>query len=843
MILLFILLTLSIIFVGFGHVVEIYVAPEPIGRNDQPGYQFRLPTTFAAGLAIAKNIRSDSKKSITEVKMKLRGGKYFLKAPCFLNGMQSYRYQSLPTLSIIGPDYGAPAIVDGGVKITGWKQSSPETPWLFRASVPKELGGLPIHQLWINDSRRIPARSPTMQFKHISKFQLVTNAGQLLPKYSQNKDLRVIVYEHWTASFHNVTEVFHTNNTISVDNPFTNRWEGDGPSGNRYYIENAPEYLSKGSGTFFHYQNLGYVSYAPSLSELELGDAWKSEVYASHLKELVVGQNTSDITLQNLTFQHARVDFTNCYQSECSGQSASFLETAALRWVNTNNILLNDIKIKHTGGYGLWFGAGVHDTIAKNMHIHDVGAGAVRIGHAIGGVDPDPKLVALNVTITDSVLEDGGHVYREGCGVLMQVAASCVVTHNDINTFRYTGISVGWTWNYVPTSNNNNIISYNHIHTIGMGDLSDMGCVYHLGADQGTHIINNICHNVSSYKKGYGGWGYYTDQASRGVVIENNIAYNTTCSAFHQHYGMDNIIRNNVFADVNTGNCDAAVRSSAHDNGDEGDRSSFTFVNNIVYWKTGPLFMATTKNSFANETFDNNVYWKIDSDPSDITFPCPPNNPFIDLSYLPSGYYLESPQYIKSNSRTSFSQMQNDGDFCISSGYGPNDPAKSKVWCTNTTQNASNTYHAMMQGDGNFCVTAYSGSDSADVLYCSMVHPGKGKYFAMIGDDHSFCVHKGTDPKHDQGTIWCAGQNEKIEIQNSYIYQKLSTIDIKNFPTTCNLTTWQKIMGQDNQSVLKDPLFKNPKSYDFSHLQPNSPALKIGFHPIDTSTVGPRTLL
>ena len=46
-------------------------------------------------------------------------------------------------------------------------------------------------------------------------------------------------------------------------------------------------------------------------------------------------------------------------------------------------------------------------------------------------------------------------------------------------------------------------ISYNHISEIGLGLLSDMGCVYHLGEDFGTRISNNICHDVMSYD--YGG--------------------------------------------------------------------------------------------------------------------------------------------------------------------------------------------------------------------------------------------------------------------------------------------------------------------------------------------------
>jgi hypothetical protein len=46
--------------------------------------------------------------------------------------------------------------------------------------------------------------------------------------------------------------------------------------------------------------------------------------------------------------------------------------------------------------------------------------------------------------------------------------------------------------------------------------------------------------------------------------------------------------------------------------------------------------------------------------------------------------------------------------------------------------------------------------------------------------------------------------------------------------------------GNDRNSILTDPLFVSPKEIDFQ-LQSNSPALKIGFEPIDLSRVGIRS--
>lgn len=49
---------------------------------------------------------------------------------------------------------------------------------------------------------------------------------------------------------------------------------------------------------------------------------------------------------------------------------------------------------------------------------------------------------------------------------------------------------------------------------------------------------------------------------------------------------------------------------------------------------------------------------------------------------------------------------------------------------------------------------------------------------------------------------------------------------------------WRKT-GKDTRSVYADPLFVDPDNHDF-RLKPDSPALKMGFEPIDVAAVGPR---
>ena len=75
---------------------------------------------------------------------------------------------------------------------------------------------------------------------------------------------------------------------------------------------------------------------------------------------------------------------------------------------------------------------GSSNVVIQNCHFYDLGAGGVRVGqgnklrvlyHSMGlevvvlllglhGVIADPTQQTTNVTVTNSVLEDGGHVYQ-----------------------------------------------------------------------------------------------------------------------------------------------------------------------------------------------------------------------------------------------------------------------------------------------------------------------------------------------------------------------------------------------------------------------------------------------
>jgi hypothetical protein len=220
----------------------------------------------------------------------------------------------------------------------------------------------------------------------------------------------------------------------------------------------------------------------------------------------------------------------------------------------------------------------------------------VRIGE--GGDPPtDAEAARLNV-IDNNFIHDGGKVFRGGVGVWIGRSSYNTVSHNEVCDFDYSGMSVGWSWGYAPTSAHHNVLEYNHIHNIGRGVLNDMGAIYTLGISPGTVERYNLMHDIYCWV--FGGWGVYTDEGSSDILIENNVVYNTSSGCFHQHYGKENLLRNNVFAFGREG----VLRRSR-----EEEHTSFLLEHNLVLAKGTPFLIVGWSNG--HYQIDHNLYWDL----------------------------------------------------------------------------------------------------------------------------------------------------------------------------------------------------------------------------------------
>jgi parallel beta-helix repeat protein len=530
----------------------------------------------------------------------IRAGRYSLSEPIVFQPQDSGR----PGAPITYEAYeGEVPVISGGRATTGWVRDGE----VWRAQVLGVAEGeWHFRQLFVNGRRAQRARSPNDGFFHVkgalSMGEQATFAFQgddIKAEWARRGDVEVIALQAWAEVRMPITAVDEAAKLVTLAGKCapSNR-EDD----TRYWVENAPELLDA-PGEWYLDRSTGEVTYWPRPGE----NMATAEVIAPFLTELVRiegdasgGEVVSDLHFRGLTF--AYTDWT-LGATGYTDMQAAYDIPAVFAADGATSVSLTECRFQHLGGYAISFGTGCRGNQVRGCEISDVGAGGIKIG------EPAIRKSELERTggnhIVGNHIHDIGAVYPAAVGVWVGQSAGNAITGNHIHDTWYTGISVGWTWGYGETNARDNLIESNHVHHIGRGLLSDMGAIYTLGMQPGTVIRGNLFHDITSY--GYGGWGIYLDEGSTSILVEGNIVYNTKSGGFHQHYGRENVIRNNIFAFSREAQI---VRTRME------DHRSFVFERNIVYWREGPLLGG----NWADGHFllDFNLYWNAAGSPFDF---------------------------------------------------------------------------------------------------------------------------------------------------------------------------------------------------------------------------------
>ncbi|MBR3836275.1 MAG: right-handed parallel beta-helix repeat-containing protein [Clostridia bacterium] len=283
---------------------------------------------------------------------------------------------------------------------------------------------------------------------------------------------------------------------------------------------------------------------------------------------------------------------------EADHPQAAFEVPAAIYVAGSTGVDFTDCRFENISYTALKFDKGSKDCNVTSCEFKSIGANAIFI-HG----DFVIPATTQNINVTDCHISHYGRIFSNAIGILLTHAYNCNLTNNEVHDGWYTGISVGWNWGYAEHPTNKINISNNLIYNIGNGWLSDMGGIYTLGVQPETVISGNVIYNVGCDEGayGYGGWGIYLDEGSSGMLVENNLVYDCSSETFHQHYGRDNIIRNNIFAFGGEG----AFIITKHE-----DHNSLTATNNIFVTDNATMYAFDTERDWFVD--DSNLYWDYD---------------------------------------------------------------------------------------------------------------------------------------------------------------------------------------------------------------------------------------
>ena len=515
---------------------QLFASPDGKGKQCEAHNPCSLPSAQAKARTLAPDMQED-------LTITLAPGIYRLQQTLLLQSEDSgnnghvIRWQGSPD---------GKTILDGATRVRGWKLVDKQKN-LWRAAVPP---GSNAQQLYINGVRAVSARHKGCTSPAQCRYNAtgLTGGAEALGTLAHPDRVIAVFGVRW-RDFHCRIQSFQGDNIVMAEpcwhntivDSVKNGWSNASPKGKPFrgidWFENAYEFLGE-PGQFYIDPQANTLYYVPRPGE-HLDTADIELPVTEHLLTIQASPKlrAHDIEFRNLTFAHSSWPY-----SETDGYvplQAGYMVTgprqtlpdngegmvripAAVEVFGGANINFVSDKFEALGAAGIALDRGTRDSTIASSSFRDLAGGAIFVGDTVAApVDAADR--AAGNRVTRNTISHIALDYRDNVGIMGGFNDGLTIDHNSISDVPYTGISVGWGWNYEGEGDVQRNI---RIHANRISDfmltLHDGGAIYTQAQSPGSSVTENSI-NYDGHDNGN---GIYLDERSRKYEVCGNVVWN-----------------------------------------------------------------------------------------------------------------------------------------------------------------------------------------------------------------------------------------------------------------------------------------------------------------------------
>lgn len=482
-------------------------------------------------------------------------------------------------------DLATPVVLSGGRVIAEWRDLG-QGRWV--AQMPDELTSpdavasegmnpKPIRQLFFQGRCLRRARSPNEGFYRIAgsgpdqRTSLFIDSADWQPAGSV-ADIELAYLHDWSMSRVRLNEFEATSNRLFLENRIGGPQDffriGGFEEHARYFLENDFTFLDDEDEFFFD------SATRQLFLQLPLGESPnETPVTIPRLSRLLRISGTPEQSIRGLHLSGIQFQHTACPipSTGYAGIQAGYFERrepnpedpvdlatidpvtesghrrlpAAVEVTFAEDCQIAHCVLRHLGGGGIYLGQQTHRIGIEDCRLEQIGSCGIMIGETMTRTSASGQdLTCRGHQVRRCRIAECGQILNGAVGIWVGIARETRIEDNEICDLPYSGVSVGWRWDAMPSGCSENRVFGNRIHNV-MQILSDGAGIYTLGLQPGTVIANNRIHDIPLNAGRAESNGIFMDEGSTSMIVEGNTIWSIAKSPIRFHKAGSNVIRNN----------------------------------------------------------------------------------------------------------------------------------------------------------------------------------------------------------------------------------------------------------------------------------------------------------